>query len=55
MRAVKFGARADSVSAVKSMDHEQHWLCPMVRSIISPYHYFVVTTVPYALTGITIQ
>jgi hypothetical protein len=24
--AVKFGARVDSVSAVKGMDHEQHWL-----------------------------
>jgi len=34
--AVKFGARANSVSAVKGMDHEQHWLCPMVRSIMSP-------------------
>jgi len=35
--AVKFGARFDSVSAIKGMNHEQHWLFPMVRSIMPPH------------------
>jgi hypothetical protein len=50
--AVKFGARVDSVSAVKSMDHEQHWLGLDSRSC-HPRHFFpFVHTVPCVSTGI---